>query len=407
MFHICHISTTFNLRSGSARRTLAIIKGCISEGYRITLICGRANDVESAGISDATVIVIPELVKCINFNLDLRALLLIFSALKDIKPDIVHTHLAKAGVIGRLAAYGSGVPRIFHTVHGPTFIVPNPEPKDVFYKYLERLCGFFTDYFVFVGKELREMYVHAHICKRDRSEIIYTGRSVKDMRKPKLTSSEKNQLRFALCDGDNPDFIMMSVGRLVPSKRYEHAILLTERLFKKGMDVHLVIVGECLLPEERSHEEKLRNLAGRRNINSRVHFAGFRNDVLPVISVADAILITSGYEGLSNVSVEALIANTPILAYSVLGIGEILEQGKTGYMVGNGDIHSMGRVLERMYENRNCFQDFENYVPTWIWTEFKKSMMIKRKLELYGDALSNNKKRCFHKAKLLRNRLRN
>lgn len=389
MPHICHISTTFNLRSGSARRTSAIINGCLEQGMKTSLIIGRDHDVVQADLPGVDIHIVPELVKYIAPRLDLVAPLKIAEVLRDIKPDLVHTHLAKAGIFGRLAARKEQVPCIMHTVHGPSFPRHFHLGKRTLFLMLEKLCGRFTDHLIFVGHDLQQEYIKAGVCTYESSVVIQTGQPEAVFDRPRMINDRKNELRLELCDGIPPAFCIVVVGRLVPSKQVEHAIQAVQILHHKKIVAHLAIVGKCLLPEEQQYEEKLDRLSQDIGVQPYVHFAGFRNDIIDVMEAADAVLLTSRYEGLPNVAVEAVIAGTPMVTYDVSGVQEIIETGVNGEIVPQGDVKSIAENLQQVAryvpfsKEKMCHHNKNLQF-------FREGTMVEKKIHLYSQFLPWN-----------------
>ena len=391
MKHICHISTTFNLRSGSARRTSAIIRESVRLGYRVSLVIGRDYDLKESDLPGVAIYHVARMVKYVKPGCDCRAPGDIKKILAEIKPDIVHTHLAKGGILGRIAAKRAGVPCILHTVHGPTFPSRIGLHKRIIYRTMERFCGRMTDRFIFVGKELQQAYIQARVCSCENSHVIRTGRPDKVIDRQALSDSKRQRLRNDVFDGFGDDFLIVTVGRLVPAKQLEHAVLITAKLRQKGVPARLAIVGKSLLVEEQGYERRLLQLARDLQVDGFVVFTGFRTDVPDIMDAADAVLLTSRYEGLPNVAVEALIAKTPMVAYNVSGISEVLRHKKTGYIVQQGDVdhavagllfcHSGGMKLSGQDERqRHAMLD-----------SFRESTMLQQKMKLYEQIYSSLK----------------
>ena len=380
---ICHITTTFNLESASARRAVIVLKECVSHGCKTTLIIGRDNDVNESDLPGIEIIVIPELLKYVNLKCDVSALFALIHVLKRIKPDIVHTYLAKGGVLGRFAAFFAKVPFIMHTVHGPTFAAGIHPIKRSAYWILEKLCAYVTDLFVFVGEELRQSYIKALICHKNRSTVVYTGRTQSELFRQALGNGRRRELRGELCQKSDIEFLMVAVGRIVPSKQFEHAIEILSRLRNRKINAHLAIVGKAFLKEERLQEKKLMELAFRKGIGQEVHFVGFRNDILDVMDAADVVVMTSMYEGLPNIAVEAAISGTPMVTYSVCGVGEVIESGKTGFIIRNGDIGEMENTLLRLCSDRTFNSKLSRRALEGIQSKFSENAMLAAKMDIY------------------------
>lgn len=404
MPHICHIATTCNLRSGSAKRTLTILKACIARGYQTTYICGRSHDITSSDLPGGRVLVLPDLVKYIHILSDLKALKSLVKILRTIRPDLVHTHLAKAGIVGRLAAKLTRVPVIVHTVHGPTF-APGVRPVNrALYWLLEKMAARWTDFFVFVGQELRRSYIRARICRKAASTVIYTGRPPADFQQNELSASQKRELRHNLCNKHDPEFLMLSVGRIVPSKQQHHCIDVLSHICQNGVDARLAIVGQAFLTEEKSHRDELVCSASLKGVGDRVHLTGFREDILDVIQAADVVLITSKYEGLPNIAIESRIARTPIIGYALPGVKEVIEGGKNGWLVPKGDIRGLGDAVLNLFFSRGYLGDKSTTSLGELEKKFSITHMVENELDLYYRLMDRRFRGRPHNSGLLRMR---
>ncbi len=342
MEHICHISTTFHRRSGSARRTTTLLEACVAAGYRASLVVGGSHDLRPADLPEVTVEVVPELAKAIRPRHDLAALAGLERALGRLRPELVDTHLAKAGILGRRAAARRGVPRTVHTVHGPTFPEHLPIVRRRLFRALERHAARRTDAMVYVGEELMASYLAAGVGSPARSRVIRTARPEGQLAFRPPGADQRSALRRDLCRGEACELLLAFVGRLVPAKRPEHAIEAAGRLRARGVDARLVIVGQALDASEAAWEQRLRR---RFQAAPGVHFAGFRHDVLEIMSCADAVLITSRHEGLPNVAVEAALAGTPVVGYRMLGLTELVEPYRAGLLVSPSTPEQLAEAL--------------------------------------------------------------
>lgn len=385
---ICHINTTFIYKAGSTCRTFAVIRALADRGYRVIQIAGRDFEPHQEwNLSGIKFVRIPELVKYINPVEDIIALYKLYKILKRYKPQVVHTHLAKAGVLGRLAARLIKVPHIIHTVHGPTFPKRMHPIKKNLYRLLERFCGRFTDYFVFVGEELRDEYIKNGVSPLDKTIVIRSGSPESDfIAAEKFSENEIKSIRRKFSDNLEA-FLIGYVARLVPSKAQDSAIRVLKLLRNKGIDAHLVLIGEGHLSEEKKYEVYLRRLTDELNLSGFTHFAGFQSHILPYMKAMDLLIMTSRYEGLPTVAVEACIIGKPLVAFKVCGISEVITDNLTGCIVQQGDIKGMAEKLYYLATNPEIRRKMGENATFNVREQYNLPRMIEEKLKFYQTVL--------------------
>ena len=387
--HICHVSTTFIYKAGSTRRTTSIARALVEDGHTVTLIVGRDVELpETWSMSGIQVIQIEELVKYVDPAKDALAFIKLLHAFSILRPDAVHTHLAKAGILGRLAARVANVPHIFHTVHGPTFFDGQDRRFSYLYESLERMAARITDNMVFVGYELAAGYRDRSISGRGESHVVQSGRPREEI--GRFDQLDPQDIAAIRRDGGSTDedFVVVSVGRLVPSKQIDHTVRAVANLIDEGIPARLWIVGQALLEEERSYQQQLIDLVRKKGIEDSVRFLGYRADILAVISASDVLVLSSQYEGLPNVLVEAALARTPAVSYDVFGAHEVIQDGETGFVIVQGDevaltsaLHTLARSEERRHEmGQKAREAFES--------RYTEERMIERKRAFYEQVLS-------------------
>lgn len=383
--HVVHICTTFNCRAGGMDRLFKRLRHVADNGYRITIVAGRDIALHPHWDMDGIALCrVPDLVKYIAPAKDLRALFALARLLKRLRPDVVHTHLAKAGILGRWAAWWADVPMIVHTVHGPTFPPTLPPHKRLVYRWAEWMTGKVTGTFVFVGEELRQDYIRSGVCSAENSTTIRTGRTDRELETiANLTAEEKAGLRSSLMPSRPHRFMVACVGRIVPSKAQDHAIRVIHALRNRGIDAGLVIVGEGLLKEEKSCEQRLKQLVSALALEKHVEFTGHRADCLQIMSAVDAILHTSRYEGLPNVLVEAALTAKPVVTYAVSGAREVIRDGRTGFIVPQGSIAGAVEKLFLLAADPKMAAAMGRMAFASICAEYRESVMIRKELALY------------------------
>jgi glycosyltransferase involved in cell wall biosynthesis len=386
--HVVHVSTTFNHRAGSVRRLYRKARALSVNGFKISLIVGQdfkpAPEWELNGLD---LYRIPFLVKYLHPTLDAKAFFHLVGLLRRLKPQVVHTHLAKAGILGRWAAFFCKVPVILHTVHGPTFPENIRSLKRWFYRTAEQWTGRITDHFVFVGEELRQEYVRCAVCDEMNSSTIRTGRPDREIgRLALMTREEKRKIRESIVP-DGTEFFIVTVGRIVPSKQQEHAVRILAELRKEKVKAGLVVVGEANLKEEMGYVEFLKSLSSDLKVSGYVRFLGHREDVLDIMASADALLHTSKYEGLPNVLVEAALCSRPVVSYLVSGAGEVVQDGVTGFIISQGDIAEATRKLLFLAQHPEVAHRMGHAANEALLDDYCESAMIKNTINFHEEVV--------------------
>lgn len=344
MLKICHIITTFYDTAGSSQRTLLEVNYQISIGYTVHLIVGKdaSNDLIKECISKGIkVFQIDSLLKYINVKAEIKALLTIVKILKEQKYDLVHTHLAKGGILGRVAAKITGINVIIHTVHGPSFPGSKKWFQRFLFLYLEKIVGRFTDAMIFVGKEIKDDYVQKKVITPDRAYVIYTGRDFSRYDEA-ITMSSRNREIFQKENGVSvSDIVIGYVARLVPSKGHLLAIQACKALINNYPNLKMLFIGEANLPSEQHYQEMLQNKIKELALEDTILFLGHQHEIAKFYAIMDVFILSSHYEGLPNVVVEAVLMGLPIVAFDCGGVNEVLDMcPNSGYVVQFGDLQA-------------------------------------------------------------------
>ena len=236
--------------------------------------------------------------------------------LAERRPEVLHTHTAKAGTLGRLAALtlGQRRPRLVHTFHGHVFSHYFSPAKTRFFLAIERFLARFTDRIVVLSPEQAEEIAQIfRICSPERLALIPVGLDLAP-----FAQARPGRLRQEL--GLSPaDFVVGFVGRLTPIKDPLMLIRAVARAREgAARPVHLVLVGDGELAGEAAAE------AGRLGFSREVHFLGWREDLAPIYADLDLLALTSLNEGLPLVLIEALAAARLVASTPVGGVPGLL-----------------------------------------------------------------------------------
>jgi glycosyltransferase involved in cell wall biosynthesis len=262
------------------------------------------------------------------------------------KYDLVNTHWAKAGFLGRLAARLAGVPTIIHTVYGPTFASTLPKGRRWFFWSLEKLAAQFTDHFIFVGEELRQTYLRGGICTLKNSSVIRNARELS----PFLDAAsfpEKVRQASKQALGIDPQIPVIGyVARLVPSKGHIYAIQALRELLAQNRNhqAKLVFVGAAMLPEEKAFEAWLREKVKELGLEKEVIFAGWQPEPANFYGLFDIFVIPSLYEGMPDAVLEARAADLPVVGFDC---GGVREAAGNANLVPVKDVAGLTRALHQ------------------------------------------------------------
>ena len=266
---------------------------------------------------------------------DLRALLALVRAVRRFRPDLVHTHTAKAGMLGRLAALTMRPrPIIVHTYHGHVLEGYFGRMRNAFYRGLERAQGRISDALIGVSQATVDDLVRLHIAPREKFRVVPIGLDLD--RFLAAGSEEGAEFRREAGAGDQ-QALLTWVGRLVPIKRVD--VLLRALARADGAaDLRLAIVGDGELRDE------LEQLARELGISERVWFAGYREDMVAVAAASDIAVLSSDNEGTPVSLIEAAAAATPAATTGVGGVADVVT-GDTGVVVPAGDSDALGDAI--------------------------------------------------------------
>jgi glycosyltransferase involved in cell wall biosynthesis len=349
---VAHVITRL-IVGGAQENTIASVLGLREKpGLEVSLISGPTAGPEGSLEPRVTQIpglltIVPELIRPVSPWHDWLALRKLTRLLRSQRPDIVHTHSGKAGVLGRLAAHAAGVPIIVHTIHGPSFGPFQGALANFAFRAAERRAGRVTTHFVSVANAMTEHYLAAGIGRPAQYTRIFSGFDLE----PFLNAKNDPALRAKLGIGPD-DFVIGKVARLFEHKGHEDLIAAVLGMASLQPKLKLLFVGDGKL------RPKLEGLAAQ-SLRGRVVFAGLvRPEEVPdYLGVMDAVVHLSRREGLARVLPQSLAAGKPVVAYDCDGAREVCLGNETGFLVPVGDLLSVSDRLEKLLEQphtREC-----------------------------------------------------
>ena len=309
--------------------------------YQSILVCGTIEPGEGdmtyyAKERGIEPIVIPELGRSLSPIRDIKTLWKVYQLIKKEKPDVVHTHAAKAGFVGRVAAWLAGVPVIVHTFHGHVFRGYFSPNKTQFFIILERLTARISDTIITLSDGLRrELAEEYRITRKGRITVLPLGLDLGT-----FTQTGRKAGVFRKEFGIAADAPLIGiVGRITPIKNHPLFLNAAVLILKQLPNARFVIVGDG---EMRAETEALVDQLGLRDA---VIFAGWQKDVAHIYSDLDVMVISSINEGTPVTVIEALAGGCPVVATAVGGLPDLLDHGKLGRLVNDQSPESLSKAL--------------------------------------------------------------
>ncbi len=325
--HVCHVITRL-IVGGAQENTLLTCEGLHQRGYGVTLISGptagrEGSLVERARRGGYRFLEVEDLVRAVNPWRDVRARRVLAAEFRRLRPDVVHTHSSKAGILARLAAHDARVPILVHTIHGMSFNRTQPWLVRQAYAWLERRVGRHTTHVVAVAQSMIEQTCAAGVLPRERMSTVYSGMEVERFDPARY---DRAGVRAAWGVGE-AEVVVGTVARLFRGKGYEQLIPIMSRAAKRGPRLRFVWVGDGA--RRRAYEEELKRLglAGVTTVLGLVQ----PTEIPRLLAGFDVLAHASQWEGLPRGVVQALLMRVPVVAFEIDGTPEVVtrETGRT------------------------------------------------------------------------------
>jgi glycosyltransferase involved in cell wall biosynthesis len=325
---------------GPAQHAISLSAGLDPARFVTTLITGTAGPHEGDLTAEArargvTPVVIPELSQRIHPTHDLVALGKLVTLLRRLHPDLVHTHTAKAGALGRVAALLTGVPAIVHTFHGHVLDGYFSPTLSRLFLQIERALARITDRIITVSPQVRQDLLARGVGRPEQAEVIPVGL---DLARFLHGAAFPARLRDTLAIPAGAPLLGI-VGRLVAIKDHPTLFQALAQLQSQGAPAHLIVVGDG------ERREALTRMVQDLGLAPRVHFLGWRNDLEAILGELDVVICCSKNEGTPVALVEAMAAGVPVLATDVGGVGDLILHGETGWLAPPGDPPGLSRAI--------------------------------------------------------------
>jgi glycosyltransferase involved in cell wall biosynthesis len=376
---IAHIITRLII-GGAQENTILNCEDLINDyGDDVLLIVGPTAGPEGTlmdrSVRTIPTVVLPHLIRNISPWHDIAAYREIKRALQQFQPDVVHTHSAKAGIIGRAAAWNLGVRVVIHSVHGAPFYPFQNYAVREFYKYCERWAAQRCHVMISVADAMTELMVAGKIAPKEKFVTVYSGMEVKPfIESEKFRLSVRKQFGFA-----ENHIVIGKIARLFRLKGHEFIIAAARSIIERIPDVRFLFVGDGVLTEHYCREIR------RLGLEDYFIFAGL---ILPeripaIISAMDIVVHTSLREGLARVLPQALLAGKPVISYDIDGAKEVVLNGKTGILIPPQSITELSDAVIRLAGNSELRNEMGNTGRQLFSQQFDHHYMTQQIRQIY------------------------
>ena len=342
---IMHISTRLIL-GGSQENTILSCEGQADAGHEVSLVFGPIEGPEGSlrSVVDAhpgiEAIETPHLRRELSPRSDLACRRDLGRIIRDWRPDVVHTHSSKAGIIGRAAAWANKVPAVIHTIHGLPFHPYQGALRNRLYIQAERWAARRCHRLVTVADAMRDQALAVGIGRPDQYRTVRSG-----MRgEPYLDEGESMAAARSRLGLPAEAFIVGTIARLAELKGHDDLLDALEPMFDSAPDLHLLWVGDGYW------SDRLKKRVRDAGLASRVHFAGLvAPETIPGwIRAMDVVAHASYREGLPRAVVQGLLSKRPVVSYDLDGAPEVCVEGETGSLIAPGDLNGLRKSIARM-----------------------------------------------------------
>ena len=364
MKKILRIINRFNL--GGPTYNAAYLTKYLEPDYETLLIGGQHDESEKSSMHildnlGLKPIIIPEMQRSLNPYKDQIAFKKIQNIIKEFKPDIVHTHAAKAGALGRRAAYKMGVNQIYHTFHGHVFHSYFGNFKTRIFKEIEKNLAKKSTKIIAISEIQKSELSKIHkICPENKIEVIPLGFDLERFNTDKDSKRKEFRKKWNLKENE---IAIGIIGRLVPIKNHKFFVDAIQEVLKNSkVPIRAFIVGDGEEKQNIINYIKNKNLDFSLNYNpATFHLTSWIKEIDRVNSGMDIICLTSLNEGTPVSLIEAQASGKPIVSTKTGGIENIVLENKTALLSEKNDLHNFSKNLLSLVNDSNKRKLFSKF----------------------------------------------
>jgi lipopolysaccharide/colanic/teichoic acid biosynthesis glycosyltransferase/glycosyltransferase involved in cell wall biosynthesis len=374
---------------GPAIHVINLTHGLDAMRFDSTLVTGTENPGEGSMLDLALergvkLVVIPEIVGQATLKpRDLKALIALYRLMRQERPQIVHTHASKPGMLGRVAARLAGVPVVVHTFHGHILHGYYGSLMSWLLRRMERMLARLSDRIIAVSEQVKHDLVRYGVAQPEKIRVIPLGLELD----PFLDSDvHRGALRGELKIASDVPLVGI-VGRIFPIKNHRLFLEAAAQVAGKLPATRFVVVGDGTLRSE------IEALARQLGLEQRVTFTGWRRDLPRVYADLDVLVVSSDNEGTPVSAIEAMASGCPVVATRVGGLPDLVEDGKVGYLVAPRDADAMADSIVGLLSDRERARQMGRSARESVRDRYRAERLCRDIEALYADLLASKKAR--------------
>lgn len=383
---VLHIITKLEL-GGAQQNTLYTVEHLNKEQFDVYLATGRGGILDSKAVELATsgkikLFFISSLIREVNPYKDFIAFVQLLQLISYIKPDVVHTHSSKAGILGRWSAkvYNIFVGivyskvrkiKIVHTFHGFAFSKFHNLLVRLFYIMLEFYTAIITDVLIFVSNHNIRTARRYKIGFPKKYVLIRSGIKINEFYNVNNNYELKNKKRKELNITEDVK-VITTIGPFKPQKNLSDFIKAVRKVCDMLPEQRLIF----LIAGDGEERNKLISLARKLKVYDRIKFLSWYKDIKGLFAITDIFVMTSLWEGLPRAAVESLVSGVPVVAYAVDGLNDIVVNGLNGFLVPPKDVTSLSEKIVMLVKKETLLKEMKKNVLQTIDNTFDIDYMV-------------------------------
>lgn len=374
---VCIIVTKLEL-GGAQKVAIDLCQKLDKNKFETFMICGLGGILDDETSHKIKIYFVKDLIRELNPIKDLKAFTEIYKILKKEKPDVVHTHSSKAGILGRFTAFVAGIKNIIHTIHGFPFNDTQSYFKKNLYIYLEKFCAKISKILIPVSTENIKKGLSHNIGNQTQYRYIRLGIDIENFKNFKNTSL-KQELNLK-----DTDIVVTTIGPFKPQKNLTDFINVANIIVKQNNNYKFIITGDG---DER---EKLENLIEKYNIKNNIYLLGWRRDISNILNSSDFFVMTSLWEGLPISTIEAMSCGLVPIVNDVDGQRELIKDNENGFLIKPYDIKTTANKILFLAGNQEIENKMSLKAKQTIDETFSIDYMIKQHENIYLELAPAN-----------------